>query len=1125
MGAVESVFSKENKASKESKELSSARRSTPLVVDTDTVPSESSSSESPISSHVDLPHLPLTELERLILERKLRRAQRLQNEAYEANKLKLDGVTRELDEERQRFFHPNRETRLRARDQIYAINELMRQREKRRFEDYVLATHMSEDQASALRLEEEKPPSTSIAPSDEQSDADQGGAACEDGSEPGPRTVLGSWALALARVLRELVLTSSSHASGTDSDADLKEAHMTPRRETKFRLGNVNGKRVEMVHKTAKQLEDELRKWDIDTERRQRKLEMDGKHVEASRLNRFRQLRKLSKTELENLASEKEDALESEQRELARLRDKFDRYRKAEEQKAEQQAIAAGEALQQERERSRRRSEEQTAAANERLQTRAQEVSQLKQELVRRQEQIDHLEANSRATLKALEAKANLKAKAAELALQRERLEKQKAEKALSDHNEQSERDREERERRRREKQQKEQERAKLVEQRKKAIEDAGASWTVAKWLESIGVLDEIAPWLVENLRECFHSESQPLSPDDLVMLMRLPVADKVLGEVIAHTFQAETLSFRVKKVIQNGIRELAGWDEAEPVEEQMDTGRMPLGEPPPSPPPTAPSSPRDSTHPTPSASGEPVQPALDMLIPAPDDLKSTHVQSCDDKKTGAQPSSISSSYVAPRRLPAPAPSTSASSSSYVEPRTMKKEQSRQLADTLEGHFQGLDEKFIKDTSAKSSLRKFSYGQVADFWKGLAGLIGPLAAGNAAKLMQLVKKEHCGHTAANSILAVDQSSDDERENMAPQSIADDESKNTEPESIADDESKNKAPESIARFKASNFNITTNSACEWFFVAEPARWLTPGRGECVIVKRSREKLNLLRGKWPLEHEQKLKEMGASPRKAILLQSDPEKARKIKELNERLRDLGCQEINDAELVVLRLYTGPMYIKYSAILRAKADPAEMPRCAELCGGSSSAGIQNQYPATLHTINLGVLKLARLNDTIDKPLYRGLSDGMPPEMFLKPGEDGVRGGVDFWFQSFTTNKDKAVSYANAHSQTAEKHDQSYLCGTLLRMEQGMADRGAQISWLSQYPNEEEVLFPPLTGLQVERRSYRPEGNRKKGNDVTSTGVDCTAEGRVLFLRVRPTVHRLHQQASVQLGCGYSWC
>ena len=39
-----------------------------------------------------------------------------------------------------------------------------------------------------------------------------------------------------------------------------------------------------------------------------------------------------------------------------------------------------------------------------------------------------------------------------------------------------------------------------------------------------------------------------------------------------------------------------------------------------------------------------------------------------------------------------------------------------------------------------------------------------------------------------------------------------------------------------------------------------------------------------------------------------------------------------------------------------------------------------------------------------------------------------------------------------------------------------GMVDRGADLTWLSQYPHEEEILFAPLTGLEVQ--STRVEGS-----------------------------------------------
>ena len=39
-----------------------------------------------------------------------------------------------------------------------------------------------------------------------------------------------------------------------------------------------------------------------------------------------------------------------------------------------------------------------------------------------------------------------------------------------------------------------------------------------------------------------------------------------------------------------------------------------------------------------------------------------------------------------------------------------------------------------------------------------------------------------------------------------------------------------------------------------------------------------------------------------------------------------------------------------------------------------------------------------------------------------------------------------------------------------------GMVDRGADVSWLSEFPHEAEILFAPLTGMEV--RGSRIEGS-----------------------------------------------
>ena len=66
------------------------------------------------------------------------------------------------------------------------------------------------------------------------------------------------------------------------------------------------------------------------------------------------------------------------------------------------------------------------------------------------------------------------------------------------------------------------------------------------------------------------------------------------------------------------------------------------------------------------------------------------------------------------------------------------------------------------------------------------------------------------------------------------------------------------------------------------------------------------------------------------------------------------------------------------------------------------------------------------------------------------------MRGGVEFGFSSTTTQREQAIHYADGAAST------------IFEMQMGLVDRGADLSWLSQYPHEKEVLFPPLTGLEV---------------------------------------------------------
>ena len=62
---------------------------------------------------------------------------------------------------------------------------------------------------------------------------------------------------------------------------------------------------------------------------------------------------------------------------------------------------------------------------------------------------------------------------------------------------------------------------------------------------------------------------------------------------------------------------------------------------------------------------------------------------------------------------------------------------------------------------------------------------------------------------------------------------------------------------------------------------------------------------------------------------------------------------------------------------------------------------------------------------------------------------------------------------------------------GIVFEIQQGMIDRGADIAFLSQYPHEREILFAPLTGLEV--RSSHVHGSVLVVN--TSLSVNLSSE------------------------------
>ncbi|EKX47156.1 hypothetical protein GUITHDRAFT_107067 [Guillardia theta CCMP2712] len=154
-----------------------------------------------------------------------------------------------------------------------------------------------------------------------------------------------------------------------------------------------------------------------------------------------------------------------------------------------------------------------------------------------------------------------------------------------------------------------------------------------------------------------------------------------------------------------------------------------------------------------------------------------------------------------------------------------------------------------------------------------------------------------------------------------------------------------------------------------------------------------------------------------------------------------------LTEEELIALRLYTGPMYMLYNEVLRGALHRKKQKG-------------QFSYVTTIHMINSGILKLASASPLPPgRKVYRGLSGMRLPECFFVDDASGCRGGVELAFMSTTVNFDVALQYTGSRDS---------LLPIIFEISMGQVDRGASLHWLSQYPEENEVLLPPLSNLEV---------------------------------------------------------
>ncbi len=275
-----------------------------------------------------------------------------------------------------------------------------------------------------------------------------------------------------------------------------------------------------------------------------------------------------------------------------------------------------------------------------------------------------------------------------------------------------------------------------------------------------------------------------------------------------------------------------------------------------------------------------------------------------------------------------------------------------------------------------------------------------------------------------------------------------------------------ALDSALPFVDATYLVTTTSRIEWWFVVDAAEGLskqldvkTELSGEVVGGGRAVPRL------------------GASgyPAEAGLLPPDrmrqprplPHVLSEMRQLSigGRLRAVGIEPLLDAEVIAARLYTGPLHAKYNAVLRGRLageGSAAYDAFAALCRG-------NPYTTTLHALRSAVHKLSQIG-TAHK-VYRGVASSfVPPWLWKRPpagsatAETASRGGIELGFLSATTDAEQAMKYASEAVDAADGSAKRIV----LELHTGLTSRGAELSWLSQYPHERETCFVPGTGHEL---------------------------------------------------------
>ena len=161
--------------------------------------------------------------------------------------------------------------------------------------------------------------------------------------------------------------------------------------------------------------------------------------------------------------------------------------------------------------------------------------------------------------------------------------------------------------------------------------------------------------------------------------------------------------------------------------------------------------------------------------------------------------------------------------------------------------------------------------------------------------------------------------------------------------------------------------------------------------------------------------------------------------------------------SEVLACRLYTGPGYQPINSWLRHVGTLDSRPR------REAALSPEHSYGATVRHVIDAIRKIAAVNtpQESDRVLYRGLRGVLPKRFWLADGL-GFVAATDTAFMSTSSAEETPLEYMKPHMpnllwelHASAESDVGYHCG-------------ADISFLSQFAAEKEVLFPPMTMLKV---------------------------------------------------------